>query len=75
MTVHLFGNLADLTEKEHIDIDYPATTDKLVESLIALYPELTNHKFRVAVNQELIYETRELQPDDEIALLPPFSGG
>jgi len=36
---------------------------------------LANLKFKLAVNRHLIHETTELKGNEEIALLPPFSGG
>lgn len=39
------------------------------------YPATARQKFRYAVNQELVDEQHLLQDGDEVALLPPFSGG
>lgn len=39
------------------------------------WPELNDPKVRVAVNQVLILGNVPLSPTDEIAFLPPMSGG
>lgn len=75
MKVQLFGNLADLATKNHVEVENQPSTDKLVELLISKYPDLKNHQFLIAVNHEVISGKVELHPRDEIALLPPFSGG
>ena len=38
-------------------------------------PELLDRSIRIAVNDELILEDRPLGDDDEVAFLPPMSGG
>jgi sulfur-carrier protein len=39
------------------------------------WPELNDRTVRVAVNQTLIHEDVPISPGDEIAFLPPMSGG
>ena len=40
------------------------------------YPEFHNYKdFRVAVNQAFAEDTTPISPTDEIAIIPPVSGG
>ncbi len=38
-------------------------------------PELLDASIRIAVNDEMILGSRPLGDDDEIAFLPPMSGG
>jgi molybdopterin converting factor small subunit len=38
-------------------------------------PELLDRSIRIAVNDEMILGDRQLGEDDEIAFLPPMSGG
>jgi len=72
-----FGALTDLIaptgfvlEKETI-----ANVQQLHQYLTAAYPAIAQQKFRYAVNQELADETHPIGNGDEVALLPPFSGG
>ena len=38
-------------------------------------PELLDSSVRIAVNDEMILGNRVLEEDDEVAFLPPMSGG
>ncbi|HNW57584.1 MAG TPA: MoaD/ThiS family protein [Bacteroidales bacterium] len=39
------------------------------------YPEIVHYNFRVSVNNEIVNSEPVLNDGDEVALLPPFSGG
>ncbi|WP_339609426.1 MoaD/ThiS family protein [uncultured Planktosalinus sp.] len=39
------------------------------------YPALVELTFSIAVNKKIIQQKTLLNPEDEVALLPPFSGG
>ena len=51
----------------------------LVEVLNSEYPDIgelvKNKKVLISVNQEIAHPESEIAETDEIALLPPFSGG
>ena len=48
----------------------------LVNHLKNLYPILNEHKFVVSLNKNYVFDYDEdLQNDDEVALIPPISGG
>jgi molybdopterin synthase sulfur carrier subunit len=52
------------------------TAAKLLESLIRKYPDLKNlNSMAIAVNGEYAQPTTLIKPGDEIALIPPVSGG
>ena len=50
-------------------------TDQLKKILIEKHPALTDSKYLIAVNMEIIRGNVKLNPGDVVALLPPFSGG
>lgn len=70
-----FGPLTEITrcDSERIDLD-GSTVEHLLEHLGEKYPGLLERKFRVAQKHEFIGAHSPLS-GDEIALLPPFSGG
>lgn len=73
--IRAFGILAEkLPESE---FDFPATRDtqELLNNLRREYPVLQDHKFSMAMNSKMVQEKTNLQGGEEIALLPPFSGG
>jgi len=39
------------------------------------FPEIIHYSYRIALNNEIINKEPELKNGDEVALMPPFSGG
>lgn len=75
MIINVFGNLADIVGQQEVKMESHATVDSLISSLHDRYPKLKELNFVVSVNHEVVSDSRDLQEDDEVALLPPFSGG
>jgi molybdopterin converting factor small subunit len=50
-------------------------TDHLRALLLEKYPQLEGVEFVFAVNRQIVHQNTWLGQNDEIALLPPFSGG
>ncbi len=50
-------------------------TDTLLREFTKEYPDMAALKFSVAINKKISPENKSLEAGDEIALLPPFSGG
>jgi MoaE-MoaD fusion protein len=81
MRVHvlLFGALKDLRvrEKETVELPERATVAEFLRGFFAVAPQLEKYagSLAVAVNQEYVLPTQVLREGDEIALLPPVSGG
>lgn len=71
----LFGNIAETAGSSEIFFPAADDTDTLLQHLKEAIPELCNRKFSVAVNKEIISGNILLNQPDEVALLPPFSGG
>ena len=59
------------------EFDFPVyqDTEELLTELQKTYPVLKTHKFSLAVNKQMVQEKTSLKGNEEIALLPPFSGG
>ena len=77
ITVKYFGIIAEKTKIN--DEVFEAPTDTDIDSCLIIlkekYPELNNLSFKVALNQAIKNKNVPLQANDELALLPPFSGG
>ncbi len=75
----MFGSLAQATGRREDAVDLPdgATGAELLRAVGERYPGSVQVLERVslAVNLEVVPSDRTLQPTDEIALLPPVSGG
>lgn len=70
-----FGQIAEITGKSAWMIADIEDTKTLLEALIKSFPLLQEIKFAIAVNKKIINENTGLKNRDEVALLPPFSGG
>ena len=79
ITVHLFAAAKDLAGNPTATVDLPAgaTVADLRTGLSNRFPALAQLLARsaVAVNQEYAEESVVLSPGDELAVIPPVSGG
>lgn len=77
--VLVFGELQDIIGAAHVHVAMPPAS-RLADLLVLLesrYPGLVTHRQRMAcaVNARWSDAATALQPGDEVALLPPVSGG
>lgn len=79
INVRYFAGHRDITgqREEQIELDTGATIADLWGVLIERYPRLAPYRGRMlyAVNQDFGTLTTELHDGDEIAFIPPVSGG
>ena len=74
-----FASLKDIAGRRELEmeLDDASTLQQVTEKLASLYPEigLMQNSVRIAINQEFADEDSSLNNGDEIAFLPPMSGG
>lgn len=72
-----FGAAADIAGKRDESIEFPAGTsvDIALEKLLAKYNALAKLSLAFAINQEYANGNELLKDGDELALIPPVSGG
>jgi molybdopterin synthase sulfur carrier subunit len=81
MKIKYFAWIKEITnnEEEYINSIKINNLDKLKDFIITKYPDLKKHLdkeiLRFAVNQEYVVKNIDLNPNDEIAVFPPVSGG
>jgi MoaE-MoaD fusion protein len=80
MTIKLFAMVRELVGFDEITITVPnanPTVADLRANLLEQYPglEALLPFSQVAINEEIATDDQPLQINDEIAILPPFSGG
>jgi molybdopterin converting factor subunit 1 len=77
--VKLFAMVRDIVGTDEAVIALPAdsTASTVIESLTRQYPRLAEWKgyLRIAVNCEYADEHRRVRDGDEVAIIPPVSGG
>ena len=79
MTVRLFARLRDLAGAGELvrEVPAPATVQTVWKSLTAEMPSLVQYEntMSVAVNAEYAKMAAAVRDGDEVAFLPPVSGG
>lgn len=79
LTVLLFAKLRDAAGSEAVAVELPAgaTVADLRRQLADAYPAIAQllERSAVAVNHDFADGARSLAPGDEIAIIPPVSGG
>ena len=77
--VLFFASIREITGMQNIGLQLAddTTVSGLRKELIRKYPKLkcTDTKCAVAVNQEYVADDQILSNGDEVALIPPVSGG
>ncbi len=82
VTVKLFGMLKTQLHGEselQVRLEQGRRVDDLILAIRSMNPDvgelLLERKILVSVNQDIAHGETELASSDDIALLPPFSGG
>ena len=77
--VLFFASIADITGTREISVDPGAFTDmgSLFDKFVRDFPSLEAHRSSVicAVNSEFVRPGSPVKDGDEVAFLPPVSGG
>jgi len=73
--VLVFGQIRDYTGWDEKTFSNIPDTENLKNLLETEYPGLKKLQYQMALNHSLIAMSTTLHNLDEIALLPPFSGG
>jgi molybdopterin converting factor subunit 1 len=80
MDVLLFGIARDIVGQSELKISVenalPESVQELKDFMIRKFPDFGKlSSFAVAVNSEYALDDVSLNPNDEIAIIPPVSGG
>ncbi len=78
MTIHVFAGLAEDLGARTLpwpDEGEIQSVEALERALRKCHPELTKAAFRIAVNKRYASWADEVSRLDEVALIPPVSGG
>ena len=79
VTVRLFARLRDIARAGELtrDVPEPATIGVVWQDLVREYPEMARYgsSISTAVNAEYARMTTTVTEGDEVAFLPPVSGG
>ena len=73
--IRTFGRITEIVGFSESTLNEVRDTQKLLDLLHEKFPELQNLKCLIAVNKKQIWENTPLHDQDEVAVMPPFSGG
>ncbi|HXB29588.1 MAG TPA: MoaD/ThiS family protein [Puia sp.] len=72
--IQLFGQLKQITGASELNSD-AVDTDGLVKEITTRFPLLENLNYLIAVDRTIVQTNTFIKPGQELALLPPYSGG
>ncbi len=72
--IQLYGQLKQITGLSELNTDV-ADTDGLVKELAARFPLLENLNYLIAVDRNVVQTNTLIRAGQEVAMLPPYSGG
>jgi len=70
-----FGKAAEVISNQRIVVTELSTTDELKEYLERIFPALSKMKYKMVLNKQIVQENKDLNNNDTVAIMPPFSGG
>lgn len=73
--VLFFGSISEAAGRQEEELEINGGSDALLVLVKEKYPAIGDLRFSIAVNQEITLTDKELNEGDEVALLPPFTGG
>jgi len=72
--IQLYGQLKQMTGASEL-ITEAADTDGLTREMNTRYPGIENLKYLIAVDRNIVQTNTPIKAGQELALLPPYSGG
>ena len=77
LAIHLFAAAAERVGTSAVQLPHPPTVAELRLTLAENWPSLADllPRCAVAVNHEYATDDQPLHPGDEVAIIPPVSGG
>ena len=73
--IYLFGRLKELTGLSELVMEGISDTDQVMHEVICRFPNIKGIPCLVAVDREIIHGNTSLKEGQELAILPPYSGG
>ena len=70
-----FGQIEEIIGSNQITLTDVLDTESLKKKLTDSYSEIVTIPYSISVNKNIINGNHKLEDGDEVALLPPFSGG
>lgn len=77
ITIRFFAGLREVLNQSSLSLELAedATVGTALQQLAALHPNLPLTGLAYAINRQYVPLEATLKPNDELALIPPVSGG
>ena len=75
LKISLFGQLKQITGSSELVLQDIIDTDQLIKEMISRFPEIEGMNYMIALDKTIIHTNTSIQEHQELALLPPYSGG
>lgn len=79
ITIRFFASVKDIAKKSETTVELPGASvaDDVLSYLTTQYPDMQRFRsyIRIAVNEAYVDSSFELHDGDEVAIIPPVSGG
>lgn len=73
--IKAYGELSEWVLQHEVDAAGLNKLEDLHEQLLQRFPQLKNRSYRYAINGQFADDSTPLSDNDEVLLMPPFSGG
>lgn len=73
--VKLFGELADIAGRDELTLNDVQDVQSLRSKFSEAFPATSGKQFLIALNRKVVHHNPALNAADEVAFMPPFSGG
>lgn len=73
--IKTFGSITEFFPDTAIELENTIRVEELRAVLEKKYPALNHIHYNVAINKKMTDGDTRIQANDEVALMPPFSGG
>ena len=70
-----FGVLTDVVGQNKIELEEMQDLQSVKQYVMKEFPKVMEYSHIISVNREIIGDNKDLQDGDEVAFLPPFTGG
>ncbi|MEZ5046413.1 MAG: MoaD/ThiS family protein [Chitinophagaceae bacterium] len=74
--IKFFGILKEISNQSEIEMNDVANVEELHLKIKNLFPFFSHQVYAISVNQKIVHDLNsQISDGDEIAFLPPYSGG
>lgn len=70
-----FGQISEFIKHQKLLLDNVHHAEELKKYLEQVFPKLKFLKYKLALNKKMVQGNPEIHHLDEVAIMPPFSGG